>query len=463
MLRKWIPGRGERAAEGRLGDAFEAEERESLGLAYRVRLAAYAVIAVWLTVQSPFAQALYYVVVIAAFAALAYAQWRLRRGPHHAPWQAYAFTLVEAALLTFVLLVPNPTDPIEFPIQVSLRFGTFIYFFVFLALAALTYSPRLVVIMGVSVAACWSAAVLWIASRPDTLLLDDWEEMSAMGVEGLLDKILDPLFVDLYLWVQQIVVLLIVTGIAAVSVARARRLVLTQVRAARERTNLARYFSPNMVDALAHADAPLGAPRSQEVAVLFADIVGFTGLSERLGADETMATLRAFHGRMADAVFAHGGTLDKYMGDAVMATFGTPHRGPRDALNALACAREMTEAIAAWAIRRQAEGLAPIEAGIGVHFGPVLLGDIGDERRLEFAVIGDTVNVASRLEALTRTLGARVIVSDGLIAAARAEAGDTPPGLDGFARVEAQSIRGREGAVGIWALGAGSHASTGST
>ena len=435
-------------------EAFEAEERESLGLAYRVRLAAYAVIAVWLTIQFPIAQALYYDAFIGAFAVLAYAQWHLRRGPHHATWHAYAFTFVEAALLTYLILVPNPIHPIDFPIQVSLRFGTFIYFFVFLALAALTYSPRLVVIMGVSVATSWSAAVLWIASRPDTLILYDMKDMQAMSVEELLDNILDPRFVDPYMWVQQIVVLLIVTAIAAVSVARARRLALTQVRAARERTNLARYFSPNMVDALAHADAPLGAPRSQEVAVLFADIVGFTGLSERLGAEETMATLRAFHGRMADAVFAHGGTLDEYMGDAVMATFGTPRRGPRDALNALACARAMTDAIAEWAAWREAEGSAPIEAGIGVHFGPVLLGDIGDERRLEFAVIGDTVNVASRLEALTRVLGAQVIVSDALVAAARAEAGGPPPGLDRFAPVEAQSIRGREGAVGIWALGA---------
>ncbi len=453
MLRRLIPARGERAAKGRLREAFEAEERESIELAYRVRLTAYAVIALWLTVQFPLVQAIYYDAFLGAFAALAYSQRRLRRGPRQATWQVYAFTFVELALLTFVLLVPNPFDPKEFPIQISLRFGTFIYFFVFLALAALTYSPRLVAVMGLGVALCWSAAFLWIASRPDTFILYSQEEISAMSSEELLDTVLDPRFVDPYLWVQQIVVLSIVTGIVAVSVARARRLVLTQVRAARERTNLARYFSPNMVDALAHADAPLGAPRSQEVAVLFADIVGFTGLSERFGAEETMATLRDFHSRMADAVFAHGGTLDKYMGDAVMATFGTPRRGPRDALNALACARAMTDANAAWGEQREAEGSAPIEIGIGVHFGPVLLGDIGDERRLEFAVIGDTVNVASRLEALTRPLGARVIVSEALVAAARAEADGPLPDLDGFAPVEAQSIRGREGAVGIWALG----------
>ena len=101
-------------------------------------------------------------------------------------------------------------------------------------------------------------------------------------------------------------------------------------------------------------------------------------------------------------MFAHGGTLDKFIGDSVMATFGTPQPGPRDAAHALACARAMLASLGVWNSERTARGEMALRAGIGLHFGPVVLGDIGDERRLEFAVLGDTVNTASRLEGLTR-------------------------------------------------------------
>jgi adenylate cyclase len=112
---------------------------------------------------------------------------------------------------------------------------------------------------------------------------------------------------------------------------RARRLVAAQAESERARGNLARYFSPNVVDQLARVEEPLGPVRVQPAAVLFADIVGFTAASERQSPEQTIALLREVHHRMADAVFDHGGTLDKYIGDAVMATFGTPHPATDDA------------------------------------------------------------------------------------------------------------------------------------
>ena len=101
---------------------------------------------------------------------------------------------------------------------------------------------------------------------------------------------------------------------------------------------------------------------------------------------------------MEEAVFAHGGTLDKYLGDGLMATFGTPFASERDALNALDCARAMMDSVARWNETRAARGEPPIRASVGLHYGPAVLGDIG-ANRLEFAVIGNTVNVASRIEA----------------------------------------------------------------
>ena len=117
---------------------------------------------------------------------------------------------------------------------------------------------------------------------------------------------------------------------------------------------------------------------------------------------------------MERQVFAHGGTLDKYLGDGLMATFGTPTAGRQDASNALDCAVAMVAEVKAWNAGRVEHGEVPLQAGFGIHYGEVVLGNIG-ANRLEFAVIGDTVNTASRLEALTRSLKVPLVVSDALV------------------------------------------------
>ena len=123
---------------------------------------------------------------------------------------------------------------------------------------------------------------------------------------------------------------------------------------------------------------------------------------------------------MEREVFRHGGTLDKYLGDGLMATFGTPFAGDSDALNALRCARGMVGSIAELNRERSGRNEPPIQVSVGLHYGQVVLGDIG-LNRLEFAVIGTTVNAASRLEALTREFGCAIVVSDALVQQARTE------------------------------------------
>jgi adenylate cyclase len=164
-----------------------------------------------------------------------------------------------------------------------------------------------------------------------------------------------------------------------------------------------------------------------------------------------VATLRAFHGKLERAVFDHGGTLDKFLGDGVMATFGTPTVGPHDARNALAAARAACAAIASWNAERAARGEPAIQVSIGIHYGPVVLGDIGSERRMEFAVLGDVVNVAERLEGLTRRLGCQIVVSDDTVQALRKESpGEVDALLAGFGAAPAQELRGRAQPVAVW-------------
>ena len=178
---------------------------------------------------------------------------------------------------------------------------------------------------------------------------------------------------------------------------------LAQAAAERERANLARYFSPNVVEQLSHNDEPLKKISTQEIAVMFVDIVGFTSYAAARDPEEVIGTLREFHGLMEAEIFRHSGTLDKYLGDGLMATFGTPVVGARDASDALACARAMCVVLDQWNAERRQAGEPEIHAGIGIHFGEAVQGDIG-ANRLEYAVIGTAVNIASRLEAMTRVM-----------------------------------------------------------
>jgi class 3 adenylate cyclase/PAS domain-containing protein len=218
--------------------------------------------------------------------------------------------------------------------------------------------------------------------------------------------------------------------------------------AERKRANLARYFSPNMVDGLMQSGGRLDEARTQKVTVLFADIWGYTTISSRLPPMQLMALLRELLRMFEKAIFANGGTLDKFLGDGLMATFGTPEAGPRDAANALSCASAMADAIARWNRKRRENGLQPMYLGIGLHHGDVVLGDIGSERRMEFAVIGDTVNVASRVQEMTRALDIAVLASDGVINAARAEAGEDA--VKEFTDMGEHELRGRGGKIRLW-------------
>jgi adenylate cyclase len=224
---------------------------------------------------------------------------------------------------------------------------------------------------------------------------------------------------------------------------------LRQEKAERARANLARYFPPNVVELLAATDEPFGEARKQKAAIMFADMVGFTALSASETPERVFSLLRDLFELLGGEVFRFGGTVDKYMGDGLMASFGAPVEGTRDAGNALACALAIRAQLADWNRERIGDGEKPVKLAIGVHYGSVMLGNIGDARRLEFATIGDTVNVASRIERLARPLDTDIVLSEALVAAASAE-NPANPDLTGFAPVPEQSVPGFERKFTVW-------------
>jgi adenylate cyclase len=180
------------------------------------------------------------------------------------------------------------------------------------------------------------------------------------------------------------------------------------------RETFGRYVTKQVAEAILAGNVELGGER-RTATVLFADIRGFTTMSEQLPPEEVVAFLNRYLEAMVSCVLDHHGVLDKFIGDAVMAVFGAPvsQGSPAaDALAAVRCAIAMSGALDQLNAMRTAAGSKQIEIGIGVHTGELIAGNIGSARRMEYTVVGDTVNVTSRIEGLTKTFGRRIMISD---------------------------------------------------
>ena len=182
-------------------------------------------------------------------------------------------------------------------------------------------------------------------------------------------------------------------------------------REALTRSNFERFFTPQLAARIANAGEAirLGGEK-RRVAVLFSDIRGFTALSETMNADIMAKHLTEYFTEMVECVFRHGGTLDKFIGDAVMAQWGAPLAEADDADRAVAAALDMMQELDVLNTRWRAEGRPELKIGIGINYGDAFAGNIGSERRLEYTVIGDTVNTASRL--CSKAAGGEIIISE---------------------------------------------------
>jgi adenylate cyclase len=445
------PEPGLRARQGtRIEEGLAAEESAGRLLALKGRTAALIVIAVFLLILAPFPDVIFYELFLALFIVAGFGRQGLERIGLYRWWQSYVQIAADFALLAFILVVPNPLATVHPPIQMGLRFGNFAYFYVLLVGLAFSYRPKLVIWGGVAGAVAWGIAVAWVSMQPDTILTLPMD----LTVNSLVLRASIPTFVDLDIPIRDIVVFLITAALLATVVARSRDLVKRQASLERERGNLARYFPPATVDRLARQDAALAQVREQDIAVLFCDLVGFTHWAERHAPHEVIGLLREVHARLEEEVFRHHGTLDKFIGDGLMATFGTPEPGPCDAVNAVNCLKSIVTDFDAWNERRKTRNKAPIQIAVGLHYGPVVVGNIGTDRRLEFAVLGDTVNVASRLEALTRELRAAAAISGAIAEAARNEVpAEADEILAGFIYRGPVTLRGRDHQVEVLTFG----------
>lgn len=223
------------------------------------------------------------------------------------------------------------------------------------------------------------------------------------------------------------------------------------------RVNLGRYLDPAIGAWLAdNSPETVRAGARHDVGILFTDIRGFTRRSEGLDPAALGRFVGEFRACVAAAAAAHGGVIDKFIGDAAMVLFGVPH--PRDcaAADALACAQELLARVAAWNAERAERGEDAVRIGVGVHWGPVFCGAVGDEVRLEYTVLGDTVNVAARLQDETKSAGVPLVASRAALAASGAVDDTGRPSAPGWIALPGKALRGRDGVMELygWALAA---------
>jgi adenylate cyclase len=213
--------------------------------------------------------------------------------------------------------------------------------------------------------------------------------------------------------IDKILSIAIVTSILALAQIRARAMLERGAAQGSAILELSRFFAPEIAKRISDAEQALvpGEGEMRAAAALFVDLRGFSNLARTLPPRDLVALLSDYQARFAPVVRAHGGSIDKFIGDGILASFGAALPNPRAAADALACVDALLFEAQAWRTARGAQGLPSLEVGFGVAAGTVLFACVGDADRLEYTVIGDVVNLAARLEKQTKAEKCRALAT----------------------------------------------------
>jgi adenylate cyclase len=390
---------------------FLRAEQSGLKLAIIGRTVALVLLGVYLawTRSRDLERALDYVLVVSVFAALGLAHYALIGTRFDKRWLKYAFITLDIAIIS-VLIATQPLFPTtpDLPQVMMFRAPVFPFYFVILGIAAFSFSPGLVLWTGIAGALGWFGAFVHAAGGIDNSL--NWRSIPARPTaEEVLAVVLHPNFGGISARIQEAVLLGVVAFLIAIVMWRARSTLARQLEAERDRATLSGIFGRFVPQAIVNAMiAGRGAlaPVEREATVLFADIAGFTEMTERAGAARTVEILNAFFDEVTRIIGAHNGIVTQFQGDAVLATFNVPVEDAGHARNAFAAACGILECVA----EREFAG-ERIRVRIGINTGSLVAGNVGGGGRQSYTVHGDTVNLAARLEALCKEHGTSLLLS----------------------------------------------------
>jgi len=279
----------------------------------------------------------------------------------------------------------------EQPAAFYLKAPTLLYVFIFIALRALRFSAGFVLLAGAAAATGW-LLMLYYALATSTA--------QNMGVTRDYVAYMTSNQILIGAEFDKVITILLSTAILAIALWRARRLLVQSVVESHAHQDLGRFFAPEIAHQIVSAEQRVEAGQGEirQAAVLFCDIRGFTPMAMGMDPGDLMALLADYQSRMVGVIQAHGGSIDKFMGDGIMATFGAALPTETYAADALRCIEALGTAAADWYELRKQNGAAPLAIGFAVSAGPLIFGAVGDGERLEFTVIGEPVNLAAKLE-----------------------------------------------------------------
>ena len=321
------------------------------------------------------------------------------------------------------------------PIALSLKAPTVMYAFIMIALRALRFEAELVVLTGVAAITGWIILLL-------LALADGMAVTHSFAEYTMSHRILIGAEVD------KILSIATVTAVLAVVILRARRLLVASVAEQQAATELSRFFSTDVAERIRGAEMQLAPGQGvlREAAILMTDLRGFTSLTSHLDPPAVMALLGEYQALVVPLVQRLGGSIDKYMGDGILASFGATRTSETFAHDALLAAEAILEAAAAWSESRQAKGQEPVGIGLAVATGRLLFGTTGDASRLEYTVLGEPVNLAAKLEKHTKVERARAVATARALELATTQRATT---LRGWVRKDRVAVVGVEDDIDI--------------
>ena len=297
------------------------------------------------------------------------------------------------------------------PPGLSLKAPTLLYIFILIALRTLRFEARYVLFAGATAIIGW-LILLWYAIRyspsGDVITRDYVRYITSTDIliGGEVDKILS---------------ILAVTVVLAVALTRARRILVRSVAEHAAAEDLSRFFAPDVAARITASETMVraGQGETRTAAILYLDIRGFTALAHNMPADHVMALLAEYQSRMVPVIQRHGGSIDKFIGDGILATFGAAMTTESYAADAMAASQALLAELDGWNEKRASLGAVPLRMGVGVAVGSVVFGAVGDESRLEYTVIGDAVNLAAKLEKHCKAEAVQALTTADAMARAR--------------------------------------------
>ncbi len=390
---------------GRVRQAIAAEQDRAEIVIGAVQLAIvvafgifYAASPKTFAADAPFAPVPYALSVYAAFTLLRLAAaWRARL-----PGWFLAVSIVVDMALLMTLIWSFHIQYMQ-PPAFYLKAPTLLYVFIFIALRTLRFEARYVLLAGLAGMVGWLCLVAYAVAY----------DMNSMPVTRDYVRYMTSPSI---LWgaeIDKILSIAIVTLILALAQVRARAMLERGAAQGSAILELSRFFAPEIAKRISDAEQALvpGEGEMRAAAALFVDLRGFSNLARALPPRELVALLSDYQARFAPVIRAHGGSIDKFIGDGILASFGAALPNPRAAADALACVDALLFEAQAWRTAREAQGLPSLEVGFGVAAGTVLFACVGDADRLEYTVIGDVVNLAARLEKQTKTEKCRALAT----------------------------------------------------